>query len=128
MNRRAVLWLGAALWAGACGQDERIGGGSGAEVPVPIPDAGMKDSSTPQPDGSTPDAVAPKRTVFTRNPFGNVGAKDNMLWDGKVADPSATDDDTEALRALTRTVRDDARVSFSLVPIGDGLGLARKRG
>lgn len=52
---------------------------------------------------------------------------DNTLWDGKVADPAATDADTEALRRLNEKLRDDARVVSSLVPIGDGYTLALKR-
>ncbi len=52
---------------------------------------------------------------------------DNVLWGGSVADPSRGDPGTEAIRALNAKIRDDARVSVSLVPIGDGLTLARKR-
>jgi caffeoyl-CoA O-methyltransferase len=59
---------------------------------------------------------------------GGLIAVDNTLWDGKVADDTVTDDDTEAIRAFNRGRADDDRVSLSLVPIGDGLTLARKRG
>ena len=52
---------------------------------------------------------------------------DNTLWDGAVADPQVSDADTLALRALNRQLHADQRVSLSLVPIGDGLTLARKR-
>lgn len=52
---------------------------------------------------------------------------DNTLWGGAVADPADQEPDTAALRALNRQLHDDARVSISLVPIGDGLTLARKR-
>lgn len=58
---------------------------------------------------------------------GGVVAVDNTLWHGKVADPSVTDDDTEAIRRLNAKLRDDPRVSLTLVPIGDGVTLARKR-
>jgi predicted O-methyltransferase YrrM len=58
---------------------------------------------------------------------GGVLAVDNALWDGKVADPSATDRDTVAIRDLNAFAAGDPRVSASLVPIGDGLLLARKR-
>lgn len=58
---------------------------------------------------------------------GGLVAVDNTLWHGKVADPSVTDDDTEAIRRLNEKLRDDARVSLTLVPIGDGVTLARKR-
>lgn len=52
---------------------------------------------------------------------------DNALWGGSIADPAKDDDDTNAIRAIDERVRDDARVTSSLVPIGDGLLLARKR-
>ncbi len=52
---------------------------------------------------------------------------DNVLWDGDVADPKKTDPDTEALRALNRKLRDDERVDLTLLPMADGITLARKR-
>ncbi len=52
---------------------------------------------------------------------------DNVLWGGKVADPSATSPDTEALRALNLKMKDDPRFDISMLPVGDGLTLARKR-
>ncbi|MCC6215531.1 MAG: class I SAM-dependent methyltransferase [Polyangiaceae bacterium] len=52
---------------------------------------------------------------------------DNALWGGKVADPVVTDAETAALRALDEKVAGDPRVTSCLVPIGDGLLLARKR-
>jgi len=58
---------------------------------------------------------------------GGLIAIDNALWSGRVADPSAQDEDTAAIRALTLKTRDDPRVSASLVPIGDGLLLCRRR-
>ncbi len=58
---------------------------------------------------------------------GGLMAIDNVLWGGAVADPARQDADTEAIRALNAKLRDDERVTLSLVPIGDGLTLARKR-
>jgi predicted O-methyltransferase YrrM len=52
---------------------------------------------------------------------------DNVLWGGLVADPANTDRQTETLRTLNAKLRDDERISLALVPIGDGLALARKR-
>lgn len=52
---------------------------------------------------------------------------DNVLWGGKVADPSVEDDDTQAIRDLNRTIHTDERVTAVLLPIADGLTLARKR-
>ncbi|MAF95798.1 MAG: SAM-dependent methyltransferase [Rhodospirillaceae bacterium] len=52
---------------------------------------------------------------------------DNVLWSGAVADPARGDEDTEAIRAFNQARAGDPRISLSLVPIGDGLTLARKR-
>jgi len=57
---------------------------------------------------------------------GGLIAIDNALWGGSVADSSREDEETRAIRALNRKLRDDQRVDFSLVPIADGLALARK--
>ena len=59
--------------------------------------------------------------------IGGLIALDNTLWDGKVVDPAVTDPDTEAIRALNTKLTGDERVTLSLVPVGDGLTLARKR-
>ena len=58
---------------------------------------------------------------------GGLIAIDNVLWDGAVADPSDSSEDTRAIRALNARLKEDERVDLSLVPIGDGLTLARKR-
>jgi caffeoyl-CoA O-methyltransferase len=58
---------------------------------------------------------------------GGLIAVDNALWGGSVADPARDDEDTRAIRALNQKVAGDARVTMSLVPIGDGLLLARRR-
>jgi len=52
---------------------------------------------------------------------------DNVLWSGAVADPSRNDEDTEAIRAFNTALSTDARISLSMLPIGDGLTLACKR-
>ena len=58
---------------------------------------------------------------------GGVVAVDNVLWGGRVADPRASDDDTNAIRALNAKIRGDRRVHAATVPIGDGLTLALKQ-
>ncbi len=58
---------------------------------------------------------------------GGLIAIDNALWSGRVADESDQDVDTRAIRALNAKVVADERVSMSMLPIGDGLLLARKR-
>jgi predicted O-methyltransferase YrrM len=52
---------------------------------------------------------------------------DNVLWSGRVADPSVEDEDTNAIRALNEKIAADARVDAMILPIGDGLTLARVR-
>lgn len=52
---------------------------------------------------------------------------DNVLWGGKVADPSSTSADTIALRELNLRLKEDERFDISMLPVGDGLTLARKR-
>lgn len=57
---------------------------------------------------------------------GGVIGIDNVLWGGRVADDAIDDEDTRAIRALNAKVRDDARVDLAMLPVGDGLTLARK--
>jgi caffeoyl-CoA O-methyltransferase len=52
---------------------------------------------------------------------------DNMLWSGKVADPSVQDANTVALRALNEKLHHDERVFVSLLPLRDGISLAVKQ-
>jgi caffeoyl-CoA O-methyltransferase len=58
---------------------------------------------------------------------GGLIALDNVLWGGGVLDPARQDESTLAIRALNQKLHTDDRVDLSLVPIGDGLTLARKR-
>jgi predicted O-methyltransferase YrrM len=58
---------------------------------------------------------------------GGLIAIDNVLWSGAVANAKKQDADTKALRALNLKLRDDQRVDISMLPIGDGLTLARIR-
>ena len=52
---------------------------------------------------------------------------DNTLWSGEVANPENTKPDTVALRTLNDALHRDERIDLSLLPVGDGLTLARKR-
>jgi len=58
---------------------------------------------------------------------GGLISIDNAFLEGKVVDPSVDEPDTNAIRAMNDKLKKDERVSCSLVPIGDGLLLARKR-
>jgi caffeoyl-CoA O-methyltransferase len=57
---------------------------------------------------------------------GGLIAIDNTLWGGYVAKPSK-DDETLALQAINDKLHGDDRVDISLLTVGDGLTLARKR-
>jgi len=57
---------------------------------------------------------------------GGLVALDNMLRDGDVADPKVQDRGTKAIRALNKKIAGDARVEAVLLPLGDGLTVARK--
>lgn len=59
---------------------------------------------------------------------GGLIAIDNVLWNGRVANPLDDDPDTEAIHAFNQFVAIDTRVSISMIPIADGLTLAFKRG
>lgn len=58
---------------------------------------------------------------------GGLIAIDNTLWSGRVIDASDTSEDTKAIRRFNEFLHDDDRIDLSLIPIGDGLTLARKR-
>lgn len=57
---------------------------------------------------------------------GGVVAIDNVLWGGDVADLSQKDENTLAIRAFNKKIYHDSRVFISMIPIADGLMLARK--
>lgn len=58
---------------------------------------------------------------------GGLAVYDNVLWGGAVIDASQTDADTAGIRRLNERIGLDERVEVSMIPVGDGLTLARKR-
>jgi predicted O-methyltransferase YrrM len=58
---------------------------------------------------------------------GGLVAVDNTLWSGSVVDDTKDDEDTIAIRRFNDKVAADERVDLSLLPLGDGLTLLRKR-
>jgi predicted O-methyltransferase YrrM len=64
--------------------------------------------------------------VFSKVKIGGYIIADNVLWSGKVADESKNDKDTELLRAYNLLNHKDERVENVLLPIRDGLMVARK--
>lgn len=58
---------------------------------------------------------------------GGLAVFDNTLWSGRVLESAPESADTRAIQALNRALKDDTRVDLSLLPLGDGLTLCRKR-
>lgn len=58
---------------------------------------------------------------------GGLVVIDNVLWHRRVIDQSVSDSETTAIRKFNIALQMDNRVSLSLIPIGDGMTLARKR-
>jgi predicted O-methyltransferase YrrM len=58
---------------------------------------------------------------------GGLLAIDNVFWGGEVAEPEVDNASVRGIRTLNRMLASDARVSLAMVPIADGLTLARKR-
>lgn len=52
---------------------------------------------------------------------------DNTLWGGQVLERDSSDDDTRAIQALNRKLASDERVTLCLLPVADGVTLARRR-
>jgi predicted O-methyltransferase YrrM len=65
--------------------------------------------------------------VLTRMRSNGVILLDNVFRGGAVIDAGVTDDDTKAMRAFNDMVAADPRVDVVMLPIADGLTLARKR-
>ncbi|RIK41574.1 MAG: SAM-dependent methyltransferase [Chloroflexi bacterium] len=58
---------------------------------------------------------------------GGLIAIDNVLWGGRLMNEPIQDESGRRIAALNKKIHTDERVDLSLVPIGDGLTLARKR-
>jgi caffeoyl-CoA O-methyltransferase len=58
---------------------------------------------------------------------GGVILIDNVLWDGKVADASDREEMTEFIRGVNRFLHEDERIDLALIPVADGLTVARVR-
>jgi len=64
--------------------------------------------------------------VIDKLPSGGLILADNVLWSGKVVQPS-TDKDTKAILEFNNKVKDDPRVENLLMPLRDGVMMIRKR-
>jgi caffeoyl-CoA O-methyltransferase len=113
-----------AAWQ-AAGVDDRI------DLHIaPALDTLKAQPSTPDIDLAFIDADKPNyrsyyNELVPRMRPGGLVVVDNVLWSGRVVDPSATDPDTEAIRAFNEHVLADPRTDSVMLPIADGLTLAR---
>jgi caffeoyl-CoA O-methyltransferase len=57
---------------------------------------------------------------------GGVLVIDNMLWHGRIFDPEDESEDTAGVREFTERITSDPEWTVSLVPIRDGLIVARR--
>lgn len=87
-------------------------------------EAGQFDFAFIDADKTGYDAYYERCLVLLRQ--GGLIAIDNTLWNGAVARP-ANDANTTALQALNEKLHQDDRIDLSMLPVGDGLTLARKR-
>ncbi|MFI6277603.1 O-methyltransferase [Streptomyces sp. NPDC050988] len=67
-----------------------------------------------------------ERSLALTRPGGLI-VLDNTLWSGRVVDPTAQDADTQGVREVNSTLLKDERVDVSMLPMADGVTLARKR-
>ena len=58
---------------------------------------------------------------------GGLAVYDNVLWGGEVTNESKNDPDTLGIRRLNDRLASDERITVSMIPVADGLTLARKR-
>lgn len=120
--------IGRPFWdaAGVAGKiDLRLGPALATlDTRISAGEAGHYDFAFIDADKSGYDAYYERCLVLLRS--GGLIAIDNVLWGGSVARP-AEDADTAALQALNAKIHADARVDMAMLPIGDGVTLARKR-
>jgi predicted O-methyltransferase YrrM len=63
--------------------------------------------------------------VVPKMRLGGLIMADNVLWSGKIVNPDARDTDTRALREFNDFVMNDERVETLLLPVRDGIMMAR---
>jgi caffeoyl-CoA O-methyltransferase len=120
--------VGRPFWAqaGVAGKiDLQLGPATATlDARIAADEAGQYDFAFIDADKSGYDAYYERCLVLLRP--GGLIAIDNVLWGGSVARP-AKDADTAALQALNAKIHADDRVDMAMLPIGDGVTLARKR-
>jgi len=78
-------------------------------------------------DADKPSYVDYYEALLPRTRSNGLILVDNVLWMGRVADPEAQDDQTQAIRRFNDHVAADSRVDCVMLPVSDGLTLLRKR-
>src|SRR5256886_166095 len=78
-------------------------------------------------DADKPNYPSYYEEVLARLRRNGVILVDNTLWAGAVTDANADDDNTKAIRAFNDAVAADNRVASTILTVGDGLTLIRKR-
>jgi len=78
-------------------------------------------------DGDKPGYPGYYEEILKRLRPGGLVLVDNVLWSGAVTDPAKDDPNTAAIRSFNDRVAADERVEAVMLPIADGLTLARKR-
>jgi caffeoyl-CoA O-methyltransferase len=89
-------------------------------------EAGRYDLAFLDADKESYDAYYERCLVLLRP--GGLIVIDNVLQEGKVADPAIQTPQVVAIRDLNRKLLQDERIDLSMLPVADGLTLARKRG
>jgi len=74
-------------------------------------------------DADKPNYVNYYEATLPRLVRGGLMVLDNTLWSGRVADPSADDENVRAIRAVNERVLEDSRVQNVLLTVRDGMNL-----
>jgi caffeoyl-CoA O-methyltransferase len=77
-------------------------------------------------DADKPGYVSYYEELVRRMRPGGLILVDNVLWGGSVVDPEVNDENTEAIRACNDHIAADSRVEVVMLPVADGLTLARR--
>jgi caffeoyl-CoA O-methyltransferase len=78
-------------------------------------------------DADKPGYLSYYEEILPRLRTGGLVAVDNVLWSGDIVNPEKKDESTLALRAFNEHVAADRRVQSLILPLADGLTLARKQ-
>lgn len=78
-------------------------------------------------DADKPNYLAYYERVLQLVKANGVILVDNVFWNGRVADPENNEENTKFIREVNSTLYQDERIELAIIPIGDGLTVARKR-